>query len=171
MHNMPSQHEIYLLMKSMDSYQRPFFDGEKQVIHTWKNPFPKMHYSNDKDKNKMDKMKVIMIDRKKEMIVENLTCYFFRENFIDNSEILLGYPIVQSKSLYGKDKIELYPIPQLLTYEAFQMQTSNPQSNNNNNYLFGSLSDFQPKIKAANNQYFNNWLPIYVNEANFLKNL
>ena len=130
-----------------------------------------MHYSNDNDKNKMDKMKVIMIDRKKEMIVENLTCYFFRENFIDNSEILLGYPIVQSRSLYGKDKIELYPIPQLLTYEAFQMQTSNPQSNNNNNYLFGSLSDFQPKIKAANNQYFNNWLPIYVNEAHFLKNL
>ena len=181
MHQIPSRHEIDLLMKSMDNYQRPFFDGEKQVIHTWKNPFPKMHYSNDKDKKKMDieeeegkneiKMKVIMIDRKKEMIVENLTCYFFRENFIDNPEILLGYPIVQSKSIYGKDKIELYPIPQLLTYEAFQMQTSNPQSNNNNNYLFGSLSDFQPKIKAANNQYFNNWLPIYVNEANFLKNL
>ena len=173
MHNMPSQHEIDLLMKSMDNYQRPFFDGEKQVIHAWKNPFPKMHYSNDNDKNKMDKMKVIMIDRKKEMIVENLTCYFFRENFIDNSEILLGYPIVQSRSVYGKDKIELYPIPQLLTYEAFQMQTSNSQSNNNNNnnYMFGSLMDFQPKIKAANNQYFNNWLPIYVNEAHFLKNL
>ena len=173
MHNMPSQHEIDILMKSMDNYQRPFFDGEKQVIHTWKNPFPKMHYSNDNDKNKMDKMKVIMIDRKKEMIVENLTCYFFRENFIDNSEILLGYPIVQSRSVYGKDKIELYPIPQLLTYEAFQMQTSHPQSNNNNNnnYMFGSLMDFQPKIKAANNQYFNNWLPIYVNEAHFLKNL
>ena len=181
MHQIPSRHEIDLLMKSMDNYQRPFFDGEKQVIHTWKNPFPKMHYSNDKDKKKMDieeeegkneiKMKVVMIDRKKEMILENLTCYFFRENFIDNPEILLGYPIVQSRSLYGKDKIELYPIPQLLTYEAFQMQTSNPQSNNNNNYLFGSLSDFQPKIKAANNQYFNNWLPIYVNEAHFLKNL
>ena len=173
MPNMPSKYAIDLMMKSMDNYQRPFFDGEKQVIHTWKNPFPKMHYSNDNDKNKMDKMKVIMIDRKKEMIVENLTCYFFRENFIDNSEILLGYPIVQSRSVYGKDKIELYPIPQLLTYEAFQMQTSNSQSNNNNNnnYMFGSLMDFQPKIKAANNQYFNNWLPIYVNEAHFLKNL
>ena len=168
MHNMPSQHEIDILMKSMDNYQRPFFDGEKQVIHTWKNPFPKMHYS--KIKEEKDKMKVIMIDRKKEMILENLTCYFFRENFIDNSEILLGYPIVQSRSVYGKDKIELYPIPQLLTYEAFQMQTSHPQSNNTN-YMLGSLMDFQPKIKAANNQYFNNWLPIYVNEAHFLKNL
>jgi hypothetical protein len=115
-------------------------------------------------------MKVEVIDRKKEMIKENLTCYFFRENFIDNPEILLGYPIVQSKSMYGKEKIELYPIPQLLTYEAFQMQTSNPQADNNNP-LFGSLSAFQPKIKAANNQYFNNWLPIYVNEAHYQKNL
>jgi len=188
MHRVPSKTEIDTLMKSMDNYQRPFYDGEKQVIHTWKNPFPKMYYSNEKDKKKMDveeeeevigdkneikeekeKMKVEVIDRKKEIIKENLTCYFFRENFIDNPEILLGYPIVQSKSVYGKDKIELYPIPQLLTYEAFQMQTSNPQPNNNN--LFGSLSAFEPKIKAANNQYFNNWLPIYVNEAHYLKNL
>jgi hypothetical protein len=37
--------------------------------------------------------------------------------------------------------------------------------------LYGSLSAFEPKIKAANNQYFNNWLPIYVNEAHYLKNL
>ncbi|MBQ2168567.1 MAG: hypothetical protein II449_04900, partial [Prevotella sp.] len=189
MHRVPSKTEIDTLMKSMDNYQRPFYDGEKQVIHTWKNPFPKMYYSNEKDKKKMDveeeeevigdkneikeekeKMKVEVIDRKKEIIKENLTCYFFRENFIDNPEILLGYPIVQSKSVYGKDKIELYPIPQLLTYEAFQMQTSNPQTNNNN-LLYGSLSAFEPKIKAANNQYFNNWLPIYVNEAHYLKNL
>ena len=188
MHSIPNQKEIERLMKSMDSYKRPFYDGEKHVIHTWKNPFPKMHYSNDKDKKKMDveeeeviggkneikeekeQMKVEVIDRKKEMIKENLTCYFFRENFIDNPEILLGYPIVQSKSMYGKEKIELYPIPQLLTYEAFQMQTSNPQADNNNP-LFGSLSAFQPKIKAANNQYFNNWLPIYVNEAHYQKNL
>ena len=188
MHRVPSKTEIDVLMKSMDNYQRPFYDGEKQVIHTWKNPFPKMYYSNEKDKKKMDveeeevigdkneikdekeKMKVEVLDRKKEIIKENLTCYFFRENFIDNPEILLGYPIVQSKSVYGKDKIELYPIPQLLTYEAFQMQTSNPQTNNNN-LLYGSLSAFEPKIKAANNQYFNNWLPIYVNEAHYLKNL
>ena len=44
MHNMPSKYAIDLMMKSMDNYQRPFFDGEKQVIHTWKNPFPKMFH-------------------------------------------------------------------------------------------------------------------------------
>ena len=187
MPHIPDKTKIDKLMKSMDTYQRPFYDGQKQVIHTWKNPFPKMYYSNKKeemeveedvimeDKNEIKEEKkeekmVEFQDRKKEMIKENLTCYFFRENFIDNPEILLGYPIVQSQSLYGKGKIELYPIPQLLTYEAFQMQTSNPQ-NNNNFGILSSFSAFQPKIKAANNQYFNNWLPIYVNEAHYLKNL
>ena len=85
MHSIPNQKEIERLMKSMDSYKRPFYDGEKHVIHTWKNPFPKMHYSNDKDKKKMDveeeeviggkneikeekeQMKVEVIDRKKEI--------------------------------------------------------------------------------------------------------
>ena len=187
MPHIPDKTKIDKLMKSMDTYQRPFYDGQKQVIHTWKNPFPKMYYSTKKeemeveedvimeDKNEIKEEKkeekmVEFQDRKKEMIKENLTCYFFRENFIDNPEILLGYPIVQSQSLYGKGKIELYPIPQLLTYEAFQMQTSNPQ-NNNNFGILSSFSAFQPKIKAANNQYFNNWLPIYVNEAHYLKNL
>ena len=200
MHHIPDKKRIEKLMKSMDSYQRPFFDGEKEVIHTWKNPFPKMYYSkpNDKEmeveeeikneikeeKGKIAEEKAKAINRKEEIIKENLTCYFLRENFIDNPEILLGYPIVQSKALFGKDKIELYPIPQLLTYEAYQLQTGNAQANsnnsnsndpfvslNNNTGLFGLLQTYEPKVKAANNQYFNNWLPIYINEDHYLKNL
>ena len=181
MHAIPDQTKIDNLMKSLVTYQRPFFDGEKNVIHTWRNPFPKMYYS-DKNEKKMEvdeenikdneikeEKENEIVDRKKEIIKENLTCYFFRENYIDNPNVILGYPIVQTKSLYGKDKIELNPIPQLLTYEAFQMQTSNTQSYNNYG-LFGYYSS-QPKIKAANNQYYNNWLPIYVNEDHYKKNL
>ena len=119
--------------------------------------------------NEIKEEKNEIIDRKKEIIKENLTCYFFRENYLDNQNILLGYPIVQTKSLYGKDKIELNPIPQLLTYEAFQMQTSNTQSNNNYNIF--AYESSQSRIKAANNQYYNNWLPIYVNEDHYKKNL
>lgn len=182
MHTIPDQTQIDNLMKSLVTYQRPFFDGEKNVIHTWRNPFPKMYYSdrnekkmeldeeNIKDNEIKEEKENEIVDRKKEIIKENLTCYFFRENYIDNPNIILGYPIVQTKSLYGKDKIELNPIPQLLTYEAFQMQTSNTQSYNNYG-LFGYYESSQPKIKAANNQYYNNWLPIYVNEDHYKKNL
>ncbi len=178
LHRIPDQAQVDNLMKSLVTYQRPFFDGEKNVIHTWRNPFPKMYYSGrngkkmevDEDmENVIKGEKNEIIDRKKEIIKENLTCYFFRENYIDNQNILLGYPIVQTKSLYGKDKIELNPIPQLLTYEAFQMQTSNTQSNNNYNIF--SYESSQSRIKAANNQYYNNWLPIYVNEDHYKKNL
>ena len=179
LHRIPDQAQVDNLMKSLVTYQRPFFDGEKNVIHTWRNPFPKMYYSHRKEKkmevdedmeNEIKEEKdEIIIDRKKEIIKENLTCYFFRENYIDNQNILLGYPIVQTKSLYGKDKIELNPIPQLLTYEAFQMQTSNTQSNNNYNIF--AYESSQSRIKAANNQYYNNWLPIYVNEDHYQKNL
>ena len=178
LHRIPDQAQVDNLMKSLVTYQRPFFDGEKNVIHTWRNPFPKMYYSGSNGKkmeldedmeNEIKEEKNEIIDRKKEIIKENLTCYFFRENYIDNQNILLGYPIVQTKSLYGKDKIELNPIPQLLTYEAFQMQTSNTQSNNNYNIF--AYESSQSRIKAANNQYYNNWLPIYVNEDHYKKNL
>ena len=178
LHRIPDQAQVDNLMKSLVTYQRPFFDGEKNVIHTWRNPFPKMYYSGrngkkmevDEDmENEIKEERKEIIDRRKEIIKENLTCYFFRENYIDNQNILLGYPIVQTKSLYGKDKIELNPIPQLLTYEAFQMQTSNTQSNNNYNIF--AYESSQSRIKAANNQYYNNWLPIYVNEDHYKKNL
>ena len=178
LHRIPDQAQVDNLMKSLVTYQRPFFDGEKNVIHTWRNPFPKMYYSGSNGKkmevdedmeNEIKEEKNEIIDRRKEIIKENLTCYFFRENYIDNQNILLGYPIVQTKSLYGKDKIELNPIPQLLTYEAFQMQTSNTQSNNNYNIF--AYESSQSRIKAANNQYYNNWLPIYVNEDHYKKNL
>ena len=105
---------------------------------------------------------------KAQVIKENLTCYVLSDNFVDNPTILLGYPIVQVKSPYSLGKIELYPIPQLLTYEAFQMQSSENQ--NTQSTFLGSFYSSESRIKAANNQYYNNWLPIYVNEDHFSKN-
>ena len=40
-------------------------------------------------------------------------------NYLDDSNILLGYPIIQNKSENGKNKIELYPIPELLYHNIF----------------------------------------------------
>ena len=55
-------------------------------------------------------------------IKENLTCFMLKLNYIDDPEILLGYPIVQSKGLGRVFKIELFPIPELLTYDGFMAQ-------------------------------------------------
>lgn len=168
----PNEHHIRKelideLMQSMDKYERNFVVTEESgknstITHTWKNPYPKMHYSSNQmvlDLERSSKAKAI------HEIKMNLTCYVLRDNFVDNPSILLGYPIVQVKSPYGMDKIELYPIPQLLTYEAFKIQTSQ-----NQNPFLGSYYKSESGIKAANNQYYNNWLPIYVNEDHFNKN-
>ena len=40
-------------------------------------------------------------------------------NYIDDPDILLGYPIIQSIGL-GRNKIELYPIPELVTYDGYK---------------------------------------------------
>ena len=133
MHHLPGKAQIERLMNSMNSYERDFMvkeqDKNVKIHHTWKDPYPKMYYSNaPKNEIKMDIYEE-RDSRTKETIKENLTCYLLRENYIDNPEILLGYPIIQSKSVYGKDKIELYPIPQLLTYEAYQMQMTSMQVN------------------------------------------
>ncbi len=173
MHQLPSKTSIQKLMNSMYNYQRTFTVREqgkvKQVVHTWKDPYPKMYSMKNKmeeDENESKEQKD-KLDRKKETIKENLTCYLLRDNYIENSGILLGYPIINIKSTYGKDKIELYPIPELLTYEAFKMQMMRTQ--NNQNLLINSYYT-QNKVKAANNEYYNNWLPIYVDENHYSKN-
>ena len=172
---LPKKKEIEKLMKSMDAYSSLFSkeEGDKveRVKHTWKHPYPKMYYKKDKmevdqkmdiEENEINEEKA---DRKMQMKKENLTCYMLRENYIDNPDILLGYPIIKTMT-YGKNKIEIYPIPQLLSYEAYTIQTSQESQVS----IIGSYYENSTQIKAANNQYYNNWLPIYVDENHFSKN-
>ena len=169
--SLPNEKEIKELMKSMEKYKRSFYlkdeKGRKEIIHTWENPYPKMYYMESKmeTEENEDEIQNEKADRKMQTIKENLTCYLLRENYIDNPEILLGYPVIQTKSAYGKDKIEIYPIPQLLTYEAYKIQTSKGEQS-----LIGEYYNNSNKVKAANNEYYNNWLPIYVDENHFCKN-
>lgn len=174
----PIQKSIETLMNSMEKYERTLRVGNEYIVHTWKNPYPEMHYSNkytnddkmkkEEHKEKKDNTKNDKGNSKKEIIKENLTCHFTKENYLDNPEIILGYPILKNTSVYDNDKIELYPIPQLLSYEAYQMQMSNKQSNDYNSLIFNHYNETE--IKTSYKQFFNNWLPIYVNEAHYVKN-
>ena len=173
LHYPPTTEQVKRLMASMNEYERTFKvkEGDKiiNIKHTWKEPYPKMYFATDNNEIKMDEDKSDTETRRKEMIKENLTCYLLRENYIDNNEILLGYPIIKSTATYGVGKIELYPIPQLLTYEAYQMQVTSTQNSNTliNAYYTSSNSS---GMKSANNTYFNTWLPIFVDENHYTKN-
>ena len=146
-------------MNSMPDYMNYFEiignDGNRIIIsHSWKNQFPNSLNSEE--------------DCKIKVIKENLTCYVLRDNYIDNKEIILGFPIiVKSKLINENDKLELYPIPKLLTYEGFQILSSKYQNPNSIlNYFYTSDSS----IKVENNQYCNNWLPIFIDDEHFNKN-
>ena len=166
----PSKILIDKLMKSMDSYTRTFEvsteDGIIKKVHTWKNPYPEMYFKKQsKEKENSEKNKTE--DEKKEEIrlqqlKENLNCFMLKVNYIDDKNILLGYPIVSKKKL-GNKLLELYPIPELLTYEGFEAQKQ----------LQGIMVDQYfglNQFKSANNEYYNSWLPIYINKDHYEKN-
>ena len=179
--HLPNKSKIDYLIKSMDNYVRTFTikeaNGEKEIIHTWKNPYPKMHFTatkmgNENNNNANSDNNVTKTptpdgeyNKRMKEIKQNLTCYMLKNNYIDNPDLLFGYPIVQNKNVYGKDKIELYPIPELLSYEAFNAQTGNINNIDRLNVYFE-----QQNLKAANNEFYNFWLPIYINRVHYEKN-
>ncbi len=67
---LPNKQQIDYLMKSMDNYKRIFIikeaNGEKQIVHTWKEPYPEMYFSYTKmgyDENDQSSMKTINVMR------------------------------------------------------------------------------------------------------------
>ena len=168
--HLPNEKKIKALMQSMDRYERVFKINDEggiiEKIHTWKNPYPEIYLKKKEKEEKKGKAK--NIDEKKrneeirmQQIKENLTCFMLKLNYIDDPEILLGYPIIQKKGK-GKDKIELFPIPELLTYDGFIAQIQK-QEDKLDFY-------FNTKFKSANNQFYNYWMPIYIDENHYSKN-
>ena len=180
-------HEIpkYLIddfFSSMKNYSREFKDAEgKIVIHTWDNPYPKMFLketenkdkkdgekeekkeTNEKDEDNAAKKKEEEEKKKLIEIKENLTCFMLKLNYIEDPEILLGYPIIQKNTGLGlKTKIELYPIPELLTYDGFIAQVGKKDEKLD--------FYFDISFKSANNEFYNYWVPIYIDQNHFEKN-
>ncbi len=156
-------------MKSMDIYKKTFIikndnNEEKIIVHTWKNPYPEMYFKKnekkeEKEENEENKKKNEE-EKRMQMIKENLTCFMLKLNYIDDPDILLGYPIVKCKGL-GKDKIELYPIPELLTYDGYIAQIGKQDSKLD--YYFNT------NFKSANNEFYNCWVPIYIDKNHYEK--
>ena len=166
----PNRNKIKELMDSMKTYSRTFViinvEGKAEVIkHTWEFPFPKM-FSKDDAKNEIIIEKKDEISEKEKIriqqIKDNLTCFMLKLNYIDDPDILLGYPIIQNKTFGKKEKMELYPIPELLTYDGYVAQIGK-QDDKLDFY-------FDIKFKSANNQFYNYWIPIYIDENHYKKN-
>jgi hypothetical protein len=180
LYTLPSQEEINNFILEMKNYKREFVDCNGNVIiHTWDSPYPKMFFSEEnkikenENENKKEineeelkRIKEEEMKKKEELrlneIKENLTCFMLKLNYIDDPEILLGYPIVQSKGLGKVFKIELYPIPELLTYDGFMAQIGKKDEKLD--------FYFDISFKSANNEFYNYWVPIYIDKNHFEKN-
>ena len=172
MSHIPSQYKINELMNSMNNYSRKFIvqteQGIVEKVHTWKNPYPEMYFKKEnKDENEIkndikEEKKKEENEQKMQIIKENLSCFMLKVNYIDDPDILLGYPIIQKKSQFGKNRIEFYPLPEILTYAGFQAQTN----------MQGFMVDyyFNLHLKSANNEFYNNWIPIYISKEHYEKN-
>ena len=200
----PEKEKIDILMESMNNYERAFKiknDKNEEIIkvHTWKDPYPIMYFS----KNSLNIKNINLEENKKNdklnLLKEDLTCYISRLNYIDNRNIILGYPIQKLKD--GG----LVPIPEILSYDCFIEESSKSDPNNrnegsmnihfanlnNNNHLddlnfflneiifneFRHLNEINfpidrnlNKYKSANNEFYYSWLPIYINDENFEEN-
>ena len=169
--HLPDKAQIEYLMDSMDFYEREFTindesGSKKKIKHTWKNPYPEMYLKKSEKEEEKEKEKKLDDNKRNEeirmqQIKENLICFMLKLNYIDDPEILLGYPIIQKKGK-GKDKIELFPIPELLTYDGYIAQIQK-QEDKLDFY-------FDTKFKSANNQFYNYWMPIYIDEKHYTKN-
>ena len=157
---LPDKNKIEKLIKSMDNYQKIFIieEGNKKIekIHTWKNPYPEMFFKKNENKNEIKNNE----NNKIQIIKDNLTCFMLKLNYIDDPDILLGYPI--KKNDISKDEYELYPIPELVSYDGFMSQINNNYAKLDNYY--------QAVFKSANNEYYNYWIPIYINKNHYEKN-
>ena len=145
--------------------------GKKEIKHEKENikniiEEDKKDKKDEKEKieieKKIEEEKQKEKERKKriEEIKQNLSCFVLRVNIIDDKDICLGYPLKQLVAL--GDKIECVPIPEILSYEGYISQIAKQD---------GKLDDyFNVSFKAANNEYYNYWLPIYINEDHFQRN-
>ena len=118
----------------------------------------------EKLKKKLEELKLEEENKKRLIeIKENLTCFMLKLNYIEDPEILLGYPIIQKNTGRGlKIKIELYPIPELLTYDGFIAQIGKKDEKLD--------FYFDISFKSANNEFYNYWVPIYIDKNHFEKN-
>ena len=159
----PSKEKIAFLMKSMENYKKAFFiqdkNGQKEILHTWKDPYPKMYYQKE-NKNQINEKE----DKKTIMMKQSLTCSLLKETYLKNPDLLLGYPIIQVKINNEKEKINLFPIPQLVSYEAYKIMDQNKAMVLINEHYLNA-----EKFQEKNNQYFIRWFPIYLNENHFNK--
>ncbi|AYV82335.1 MAG: ubiquitin-conjugating enzyme [Homavirus sp.] len=129
--------------------------------HTTKNPFPPLPTVTETDVVTLEKQTSatdLIVSRAR----NHLVCSISKENYIDNPNLILGYPI--NLNLDRRDRLWTTLFPEMISYEQFVTEIQRCGAD--------KLDDYNRiRFKTASGQLYNNWLPVYINEAHFYQNL
>ena len=121
-----------------------------------------------KNLNNNEQQNIINDEKERRNIKSNLTCSIMNLNYFDNKDNIFGYPILQYKKSV-KNKIELYPIPELVSYKGFINKFGNFKykledyyDNNNNDIHYNNVYN-------NDEAFYNYWMPIYIDKNHFEK--
>lgn len=102
-------------------------------------------------------------DKKIQMFKNELMCTINHKfNYIDYPKLSYGYLIMQKEDKV-KNKIDIYPIPELLCEKGYKQSQEIKQKCKLDYY-------YNIKEQYNKNNYINYWLPIYINEIHYIKN-
>jgi len=87
---------------------------------------------------------------------EYLMCLVSRDNFIDTPTVVLGYPINLDTSRRGRLEIALHPY--MTCYDIYMSDLQVSISNGT-------------RMRTPNGHVYNRWLPVYISEDHFQRNL
>jgi ubiquitin-protein ligase len=177
LHQEPNPESVKKLFVQNKAYYRKFFDQEgKEVLHTYENPYPKIHennnnynknniFNNEQEELEAKEAEAELFRRKllEEEIKNNITCYITKSNYIEDKKLALGYPVFITYDF--KQQSEFIPIPEILSYDAFMYQMQ--QTSN----LSKLDSYFSVKFKSSMGEFFSHWFPIYLDENHFQANM
>ena len=158
-HNyIPNKEKIDKLMESMNNYEKSFVikneKNEKIIkVHTWKDPYPEIYFAKNSLNIINNKLEENKENDEINLLKEDLICYISRLNYIDNRNIILGYPIQKLKNGV------LIPIPEILSYDCYIEEFSKNDSNNRNeNFMNMPFINFNINfdINLNNNNNINN---------------
>lgn len=130
--------------------------------HATKKPYPQLPEITEEKSSTQDKSISSVISPAKVRAKNLLICSISKENYIDNSDLVLGYPLHLKLDKYKRLWTDL--VPEMISYDQFMLEIQNCGIDKLDNY--NSID-----LRTATGKLYNNWLPVYINENHFQKNL
>ncbi len=148
--HVPSEKTIQEIRNKVDSYQCC------KCKHTNIIPYPPISKAEVLLKGPITEMEESKQAR------EMLVCTISKECYLDNPDMILGYPIHLARDY--RDRLWTTLIPELMSYDQYILQIQEKG--------IEKLERFnQVRLRTAEGAAFTHWLPIFINQQHYEKNI